>query len=37
LINTLSLSSPSIIFPTLVEEDEDELLDTDSKWIFYAD
>jgi hypothetical protein len=25
------------MFPQIVEEDEDEFLDQDSKWIFYAD
>lgn len=37
LIRTLSLSSPALLFPQVVEEEEDELLDQDSKWIFYAD
>jgi hypothetical protein len=37
LLRTLALSSPTLLFPQLVEEDEEELLDQDSKWIFYAD
>ncbi len=31
------MSSPGLLFPQVVEEDEEELLEVDSKWIFYAD
>lgn len=37
LLRTLALSSPALLFPAVVEEDEEELLEVDSKWIFYAD
>jgi hypothetical protein len=37
LLRTLALSSPGLLFPQVVEEDEEELLEVDSKWIFYAD
>ncbi len=37
LIRNLSLSSPMIIFPMAIEEEEDEQLEQDSRWIFYAD
>lgn len=37
LIKSLSLSSPALVFPMQVEEEESELLETDSRWIFYAD
>jgi hypothetical protein len=37
LIRTLSLSSPALVFPQAVEEEDEELLEQDSRWIFYAD
>lgn len=37
LIRNLSQSSPAIVFPMVVEDDEEDQLEMDSRWIFYAD
>jgi hypothetical protein len=37
LINNMGHSSPSLIFPLIIDEDDEDLLEQDSRWIFYAD
>lgn len=37
LIKSLSQSSPMIIFPMVPEDGEEEQMESDSRWIFYAD
>ena len=37
LINNMGQSSPGLIFPMIIDEDEADQLERDSRWIFYSD